>query len=307
MSVDDRLEADGEEVDASYYQLHEQGPADVLGELDELDEGRQAQESIIRPSEIYGFVLWISVAIGYILFVGWAFIPDDVLFSMGVTYSPSKYWALVIPAWILVALLFLCTFYSAYNLASTNPLHSIHTVSDQYTRYMDKTERQQLLLVDDSVPDAADLPIQTVNMLLYRRPSEPANPDHRRRLAHTPLSSSALLSSSHPSSSPLGVSAAAQPVAYEQTLHQAPPDQQLNSHPLLSERGRLQSQSPGAISWVGRRVNSDATVDLSAEPSDSSPRKTDAFSLSLGYKQATVLGGRSSRGSEWKIRSQKNV
>lgn len=41
-----------------------------------------------------------------VLFLLWAFTPDHVLEAHGVTYYPSKWWALAIPAWASVTVVF---------------------------------------------------------------------------------------------------------------------------------------------------------------------------------------------------------
>ena len=46
-----------------------------------------------------------------VLFILWAFVPDVVLHRHGITYYPSRYWAMAIPTWLCVTVLFL---YLAY-------------------------------------------------------------------------------------------------------------------------------------------------------------------------------------------------
>lgn len=41
---------------------------------------------------------------GPVAYLAWALIPDRYLDAMGVTYRPSKYWAVAVPTWACVAL-----------------------------------------------------------------------------------------------------------------------------------------------------------------------------------------------------------
>jgi PIG-P len=35
-----------------------------------------------------------------VLYITWAYIPDNILHSYGITYYPDKYWAIALPAWL---------------------------------------------------------------------------------------------------------------------------------------------------------------------------------------------------------------
>ena len=37
-----------------------------------------------------------------VLFLLWAYLPESVLHAHGITYYPSKYWAVALPAWACV-------------------------------------------------------------------------------------------------------------------------------------------------------------------------------------------------------------
>ena len=42
----------------------------------------------------------------YVVYLVWAYTPEDVLVRLGVTYYPDKYWALAVPCWICVLVLY---------------------------------------------------------------------------------------------------------------------------------------------------------------------------------------------------------
>jgi phosphatidylinositol glycan class P protein len=41
-------------------------------------------------AEAYGFVLWMTTFVIYIVFALWAYLPEHMLIGLGVTYYPSK-------------------------------------------------------------------------------------------------------------------------------------------------------------------------------------------------------------------------
>ena len=40
------------------------------------------------------------------LFLAWALTPEAVLHSFGVTYYPAKWWALALPSWLCLAVVY---------------------------------------------------------------------------------------------------------------------------------------------------------------------------------------------------------
>lgn len=41
-----------------------------------------------------------------VLYILWAYTPESLLHAHGVTYYPSRYWAVALPAWICVTVVF---------------------------------------------------------------------------------------------------------------------------------------------------------------------------------------------------------
>eukprot|EP00455_Lapot_gusevi_P001452 TRINITY_DN10582_c0_g1_i6.p1 TRINITY_DN10582_c0_g1~~TRINITY_DN10582_c0_g1_i6.p1 ORF type:complete len:170 (-),score=9.69 TRINITY_DN10582_c0_g1_i6:197-706(-) len=117
--------------------------------------------------EVYGFVLWMATFVGYMLYILWAFTPEPILHSLGIHYYPAKYWAIALPCYVCVCLLFLIMLYIAYNMFSTHPLDSPYTLADKFSRRLGVLEKRR---VQDefSIPDISDIPIDIVNKLLYQ-------------------------------------------------------------------------------------------------------------------------------------------
>eukprot|EP01013_Petalomonas_cantuscygni_P023924 TRINITY_DN45457_c0_g1_i1.p1 TRINITY_DN45457_c0_g1~~TRINITY_DN45457_c0_g1_i1.p1 ORF type:complete len:174 (-),score=5.27 TRINITY_DN45457_c0_g1_i1:602-1123(-) len=145
--------------------------------------------------ELRGFVICVSaVAVGSI-YVLIALLPADAFHAVGIYYYPDAYWTLAIPSFLavsIVAYTFSMVFLSYYRYSA--PLSSFNTVSDRYAR-------PEVLpsLADEAatgrVPDAFDIPLTTVNKLLFYS-SWPGE-------AQSPPQPSALLSASQPPRSPL--------------------------------------------------------------------------------------------------------
>jgi phosphatidylinositol N-acetylglucosaminyltransferase subunit P len=56
--------------------------------------------------EVYGFAGWIASAVAFVAFLLWAVLPESALHAMGITYYPSKHWALAIPLWLVILVLY---------------------------------------------------------------------------------------------------------------------------------------------------------------------------------------------------------
>ena len=81
---------------------------------------------------IYGFVAWIGTHLCYAVFLLWAYLPEHVLHGLGVTYYPSKYWAVAVPCHLLVSLAAVYLLYWFVNMMRLPPLESFHNILDEY-------------------------------------------------------------------------------------------------------------------------------------------------------------------------------
>uniref|UniRef100_A0A0G4GRZ2 PIG-P domain-containing protein n=1 Tax=Chromera velia CCMP2878 TaxID=1169474 RepID=A0A0G4GRZ2_9ALVE len=112
-------------------------------------------------TEVYGFVSWILSFVLYGMYFIWAFVPEEVLQDMGITYYPSKYWALAIPTYACVTLVTVIVAYNALNLIATQPLTSPNLLFDKCTRVPTEGDPP------GSIPAARDLPLSEVNRLMF--------------------------------------------------------------------------------------------------------------------------------------------
>jgi vacuolar protein sorting-associated protein 29 len=126
-----------------------------------------------RSTEVYGFVFSVMTAGAFVVFLGWAYLPEHWYRSLGITYYPDKYWSVALPAWSFATVVYAILFYHAKYLLNTPPLDDIHTITDSFA----KGEQPVLgaLAKDSSIPPVADIPISVVNRLLHHRPAPAAH------------------------------------------------------------------------------------------------------------------------------------
>jgi hypothetical protein len=51
---------------------------------------------------VNAFVAWIASIVVFIVFLLWAFSPKYLLHGIGITYYPSRYYAIALPAYIII-------------------------------------------------------------------------------------------------------------------------------------------------------------------------------------------------------------
>ncbi|KAK3143352.1 hypothetical protein QOZ80_4AG0299300 [Eleusine coracana subsp. coracana] len=87
-----------------------------------------------KPSEVYGFVGSITTVIAIAVYLAWAYTPEPWLHSLGITYYPSKYWALAVPSFVIVAVALSMAIYMGFNFLATPPPTSFNTIFDENSR-----------------------------------------------------------------------------------------------------------------------------------------------------------------------------
>ncbi|KAH8312132.1 hypothetical protein KR044_009513 [Drosophila immigrans] len=76
---------------------------------------------------IYGFAFYILFTVLFFIYVGWAYLPEELGLH---THLPDKYFAAFVPVLILVGAFFAFIIYPAINLALTPNIDSIASVVD---------------------------------------------------------------------------------------------------------------------------------------------------------------------------------
>ncbi|KAG8249795.1 phosphatidylinositol N-acetylglucosaminyltransferase subunit P [Homalodisca vitripennis] len=113
----------------------------------------------------YGFALYLGSYTVFGIYVIWAFVPDDLLHSVGLTYWPQKYWALAVPIHVLVTLaLFAFCFYPAINLTLIPPMNDNRIIYDEFS-----IKPENVKISTKGIPAVCDLPLDEVCKNLYLR------------------------------------------------------------------------------------------------------------------------------------------
>lgn len=115
------------------------------------------------PRSVYGFCMYIGSNMLLLLYLLWALVPTEFLHEKcGLTYWPSKYWAVALPIWILTAIaVFAFVIYPAINMTLIPNIDDTRTITDEYC--LD----QPTTLDTACIPSVSDIPITDVCRNLY--------------------------------------------------------------------------------------------------------------------------------------------
>ncbi|RPD69432.1 PIG-P-domain-containing protein [Lentinus tigrinus ALCF2SS1-7] len=83
-----------------------------------------------RAPEFYGFVAWTSTYLLFVLYLLWAFLPDERILALGVSWYPNREWSLLIPAYGMVLVLLTYFTYFALAFAGTPSFADMRTITD---------------------------------------------------------------------------------------------------------------------------------------------------------------------------------
>ncbi|KAL3862424.1 hypothetical protein ACJMK2_008390 [Sinanodonta woodiana] len=111
---------------------------------------------------IYGFVLYLTAYVGFVVYLVWAYVPDQWLDAVGLSYWPQKYWAIAMPCYSCVAFLLMYPLYLGYVFLNTPTLDSMDNITDDYSPKVSPGS-----LPEGAIPLIGDLSISEVNHRLY--------------------------------------------------------------------------------------------------------------------------------------------
>lgn len=122
----------------------QQPKSSTSSSLDELNHGdllaKQSDVTVggdaVPPStEYFGFALYVGSAGAFLLYSLWAYLPRAVLHWLNIYYYPSRWWALVIPAYITVTMGYIYVALAAYNTeVLTRGADDLNTVTDSMAK-----------------------------------------------------------------------------------------------------------------------------------------------------------------------------
>lgn len=84
---------------------------------------------------VYGFAWFLFSKTLFVLYLFWALVPEYIQQNvLGLTYLPDKYFAMVLPVWVLTALTFFAfLIYPPWNMAMQDDINDVHTIRDSKT------------------------------------------------------------------------------------------------------------------------------------------------------------------------------
>lgn len=82
--------------------------------------------------EYYGFALYLGSSAAFLMYVLWAYVPAPMLHQMGIHYYPNRWWALAVPCWLVVLVIYIYVALASYNTRYlTLPLSSCENLVDE--------------------------------------------------------------------------------------------------------------------------------------------------------------------------------
>lgn len=121
-----------------------------------------------RPTSFagYAFAGIVFSLIAYNVFLIWAFVPATILASFGITYAPSQYYAIALPAYAIACFLFVVVFYISLNMLRTPSNDDLAIFEDACGNTAPKAFVR--CGTKESVPDIGDLDPVYVSRLMMR-------------------------------------------------------------------------------------------------------------------------------------------
>ncbi|GAP88193.1 putative phosphatidylinositol class p [Rosellinia necatrix] len=82
--------------------------------------------------EYYGFVVYLFSSLTFLMYLLWAYLPSPILHALGIYYYPNRWWALAVPSFITMLIVYIYVALALYNTeVLTLPLTSIETIVDE--------------------------------------------------------------------------------------------------------------------------------------------------------------------------------
>ncbi|KAI2616035.1 PIG-P-domain-containing protein [Hypoxylon sp. NC1633] len=82
--------------------------------------------------EYYGFVLYLFSSFTFLIYLLWSYLPSPFLHALGIYYYPNRWWALAIPSFLVMSIVYIYVALAAYNTEIlTLPMTSLETIVDE--------------------------------------------------------------------------------------------------------------------------------------------------------------------------------
>ncbi|WPH00801.1 Hypothetical protein R9X50_00363100 [Acrodontium crateriforme] len=82
--------------------------------------------------EYYGFTLYLTSSLAFIVYILWSFLPSPFLHQLGIYYFPDRWWALAIPAWTVMLIVYIYVALASYNTGYlTLSMNNVECIVDE--------------------------------------------------------------------------------------------------------------------------------------------------------------------------------
>ncbi|KAI0895581.1 PIG-P-domain-containing protein [Annulohypoxylon nitens] len=154
---------------------------------DELEPVPRASPKV-PTYEYYGFVLYLFSSLTFLIYLLWSYLPSPFLHALGIYYYPNRWWALAIPSFLVMLIVYIYVALAAYNTEYlTLPLDSLETIVDEAAKVATIDSKGRIRLGESRRPISAerarqldwkniwnegtdavmDIPLAGVNEVLY--------------------------------------------------------------------------------------------------------------------------------------------
>ena len=167
--------------------LFTQDPLNVVSDELARESDVTVSTNVTPQAEYKGFASYVISCIFLFTWICWSFMPDRVLNKMGVYYYPSRWWALAIPSYVIVLMMYMYVGIACYDVEYlTLPLDDNRNVVDDSGIVVTQLENFRAKDIDkyaySGTSGVWDLPISTVNQILYSSAPDDDNLDLDRDL-----------------------------------------------------------------------------------------------------------------------------
>ncbi|ORY17633.1 PIG-P-domain-containing protein [Clohesyomyces aquaticus] len=106
--------------------------------------------------EYYGFALYLASSAAFLMYILWAYVPSPLLHQMGIHYYPNRWWALAVPSWLVVTVVYIYVALASYNTKYlTLPLSSCENLVDECAQVA-VIDRRNGKIVRDRMPGKSE-------------------------------------------------------------------------------------------------------------------------------------------------------
>ncbi|CAF2415358.1 unnamed protein product [Rotaria sp. Silwood2] len=112
---------------------------------------------------IIGFFLYIASIFTFLIYLLWAYLPNNWFDKIGITYYPHKYWSIAMAVVVVTLLIAIVLGNCLVNSLSVPSLDCMRLIHDRHTRKIINIKKSNT----DAIPPVCDLDLAFVNRILY--------------------------------------------------------------------------------------------------------------------------------------------